>query len=474
MKDIRLELDPKANVATRDIDNHLSKRERAPDAFAKERYVFRCPVIKGLELRVSNNSAAWSLLYNIKSGERWLKRRVQLGSYPLITVGAARKEGGAIKTKVAQGGDPSAEKKEAAAKRQAELDKAFSVNDLFALWIQSAKMRNRKTGTAEPSRMMNKDVLPRIGRLDVSEVGSRHLVALRDSLELRGARITNITMALVRQMFGFAADRFLIQEIPRFPAKLEENPPCERVLNVAEVLELFNKMDPSGLVNTTQLALKLQLATACRIGELINAQWRHVDFDAQEWLIPAENSKTGAALTVYLSEYAASLFRQMYDLSGYLDWVLPNRAGDGPLTEKSITKQVKDRQREHQIAGRTQLHDALVLSSGMWTPHDLRRTAATLMRDLHVNPFVVEKCLNHAAEKMARTYTPTDPELEMYNAWQTLGELLAVIDSDKGAELGAMVIANQKQPIRNRRPLADLLRKVKATEVLRFPVPKQA
>lgn len=474
MKDIRLVLDLKADVAAREINNHRSQRERKPDTFINERYVFRCPSVKGLELRVTNNTATWSVLYNIKQGERWLKRRSQLGSYPAVTVGAARKEGGAIKTRVAQGEDPVVEKKAEAARRYAELEKAVSVNELFSLWIQSTKMKNRKTGIDEPRRMMEKDILPRFGKLDVRELGSRHLVSLSDALEPRGGRITNATMALVRQMLGFAADRFLIEDVPRFPPKLAENPPRDRVLSVPEVHELFTSLEPSGLINTTQIALKIQLASACRIGELITTRWEHVNLDAQEWFIPPESSKTGVPLTVYLSDYTTSLFKHLHELSGHLEWALPNSKETDSLEEKAITKQVKDRQREYQIAGRTKQHDALILRGGMWTPHDLRRTAATLMRDLHVNPFIVEKCLNHVAEKMSRTYTPTDPELEMYLAWKVLGEFLEVIDSDKGSELANLVASNQQQHIRNRKPLVELLRKVKASEVLRFPVPRQA
>jgi len=39
-----------------------------------------------------------------------------------------------------------------------------------------------------------------------------------------------------------------------------------------------------------------------------------------------------------------------------------------------------------------------------WTPHDLRRTFATLAMENGVAPHVVEKCLNHALEGMLRVY----------------------------------------------------------------------
>lgn len=43
-----------------------------------------------------------------------------------------------------------------------------------------------------------------------------------------------------------------------------------------------------------------------------------------------------------------------------------------------------------------------------WTPHDLRRTFATLAMDAGVLPHVVEKCLNHSLEGMLRVYAHAD------------------------------------------------------------------
>jgi hypothetical protein len=51
---------------------------------------------------------------------------------------------------------------------------------------------------------------------------------------------------------------------------------------------------------------------------------------------------------------------------------------------KSIAKQVKDRVRSEPLSNRTKATGALLLSGGAWTPHDLRRTGATMMGDVSV------------------------------------------------------------------------------------------
>lgn len=435
------------------------------------RVTFRCPSVGGLEIRVSSSSASWALLYNVKIGDKWAKRRIQIGSFDAFTVGNARKRANELKVEVASGADPANNKKELAQQRQQKLDEAVSINDLFTKWINSASMTSRKGGIEEPSRMIKKDVLPAIGKLDVKEVTGRHLITLRDAIGTRGSRIANVTLALVRQMLGYAVDNFIIEELPKFPTKLKENKPCDRSLSIGEIVELFGKIPAAKLTNTTELALKIQLATACRIGELLIAEWHHVCLDSGEWVIPASNSKTGAELTVYLSTYARSLFKRLHELSGYQKWIYPNRDETNHMDTKNIAKQVKDRQRLEVIAGRSSTPDALILAGGTWTPHDLRRTAASTMQDLRINPYTIERCLNHAADKMARTYVPNNPEIEMYQAWQALGEVLEICDSSKGLELAQLAEDNKKRSVQNRLTLSELLLRINSNVI---PLRKEA
>ena len=71
------------------------------------------------------------------------------------------------------------------------------------------------------------------------------------------------------------------------------------------------------------------------------------------------------------------------------------------------------------------MYQALVLSGGKWTPHDLRRTGATLMGDLGISSDVIDKCLNHTEEnKMKRTYQRQKLEKEQAQAWCALGDRL--------------------------------------------------
>jgi len=93
---------------------------------------------------------------------------------------------------------------------------------------------------------------------------------------------------------------------------------------------------------------------------------------------------------------------------------------------KTITKQIVDRQRS--TAGhrnRSKQIDSLALPRGLWKPHDLRRTGATLMTALGVLPEVAERCLNHTEEnRVKRIYQRYTYEAEMKLAWERLGNHL--------------------------------------------------
>jgi integrase len=80
------------------------------------------------------------------------------------------------------------------------------------------------------------------------------------------------------------------------------------------------------------------------------------------------------------------------------------------------------------MSGRSSHTNALALSGGKWTPHDLRRTAATFMTALGVLPEVAEKCLNHTEEsRVKRTCQRYSHESEKREAWRLLGERLDVL-----------------------------------------------
>lgn len=132
------------------------------------------------------------------------------------------------------------------------------------------------------------------------------------------------------------------------------------------------------------------------------AEWKHVDLEAGTWFIPKENVKGRRGKRqdqlVHLSAFALRQFVALHELTGDTAWCFPARNVEGHVCLSSVSKQIGDRQ-EMFMARKPLKHrkhnNTLVLSEGKngnWTAHDLRRTGATMMQALGVNPDVIDRC----------------------------------------------------------------------------------
>jgi integrase len=187
-------------------------------------------------------------------------------------------------------------------------------------------------------------------------------------------------------------------------------------------------MPSANLLKSTECAIWIALSTMCIIGELSKAKFSDIDFDLKTWNIPEANSKNGKAHTIYFSDFALDHFKALKVMAQSDTWLFPNRDNSSHVCEKSITKQIGGRQSAPIFSGRSKDNQAVVLTGGKWTPHDLRRTGATIMGDLGIRPDVIEKCLNHTDEnKVKRTYQRQELKAEQLNAWHVLGDRLNLL-----------------------------------------------
>lgn len=180
------------------------------------------------------------------------------------------------------------------------------------------------------------------------------------------------SLALLKQFTGWAVARGLLELDPLggVTAKrlgLPSYAPRERVLTHAELRALWKRTDPDAQV------LKFACLTACRIGEAL--AWQPSQVVGDVWVIP--QTKSGRPHTLPLTPQAAALL---------------------PLPEpRPVYVSLAQRQKRLGVT---------------WTPHDLRRTAATLMRESGVPVHDVEAVLNHAPPRLVRVYQRHDPMAE--------------------------------------------------------------
>jgi integrase len=411
----------------------------------KKSIYIRDSQVKGVVLRVMPaGSKSWIFCYSVKEGDKWRERRKGLGPFRQgrndvagLTVPAARSLVQDMKHGVKhEGADPIDDKKKLVEERAKEKAGRVVIKNLFERWA-STDLINRKDNGEEARRMMQKDVIPFIGHINIKEVRKGDILEVIDKLLQRGVnRMAKVVFSLIRQMFRFAVVRDLLEADPTALVSKKSiggsNVARERVLHEDELKELANKLLQANMEETSVIAIWVSLATCCRIGEFLRAKWSHIDWEKKIWRIPPEHSKNQKEHNVFLSEFPLKHLRRLEEMTGAKEWFFPASRKNSHICPKTVTKQIADRQRNSQpYSNRSKQTITLTLSRGIWKPHDLRRTGATFMTSLGVLPEVAERCLNHTEEnRVKRTYQRHTYEVEMQQAWIKLGAYLEdLIDS---------------------------------------------
>lgn len=411
--------------------------------------------IPGLELRVNTKGKEWSLRYRVKVGEKWLNKRLPLGDFPAVTVANARAAAQQAKTDISRGSDPMGQRQKEAEQRAEEIKaKALegaskvSVQEAFERWMKSDKPKGRADSGAELRRLFERDVLPSLSKKAMADVTRADVLKIIDEILARGAnRMAQSAFADIRQFFEFATEREIILANPCAQIKkssIGKKPqPRERYLDPWEIRQLDQALKNCSLNRVTQIIYMLQVGLTCRINELCQAAWAEIDWDRREWTIPAAKTKSRREITIALSRYSLGLLRELQALTGHTAWLYPGVSNSDedepkPVNRKQATNHARDRQRpigEKPIKGRTVETRSLVVGSEPWTPHDLRRSGATLMQRMGIPTEISERCLNHSeGNKIKQTYHRHDYDSEMKRAWFLLSEALSVITGDQGEE----------------------------------------
>ncbi len=265
---------------------------------------------------------------------------------------------------------------------------------------KKARIRPRKRPEVAES-LLKANLVDKIGKEKAQDVTKRQLIALLGDIVDRGAPVTaNRVYSLLKQCFEFAAAKDLIPASPMAgvlrPGGNER--PRDRTLNDDEVRAFWSKVDSAKMADATKLGLKLQLVTAQRRGEITAARWPHVDLDNAVWRIPAELSNNGKEHKVPLSPLAIQILTELRGITGKRPHVLASQHSikkpDKSYSERVLSRAVRENEEHFGIAH--------------FTPHDLRRTAASMMTGIGIPRLHVEKVLNHTHSDIAEVYDRHD------------------------------------------------------------------
>lgn len=385
----------------------------------------------GLWVRVLPASKGGVINFYYRFEFRGKQRRYNCGTYPETSLALARQRRNSARESVSKGIDPAVQ--ESAEKAKATSDQAFAqmektVDGLFDDWKRVYLAVHHKDGGRFIQSIYDLDVRPHLGKMKARDVQLPHIVQVIDKLLDRGVRRkANMVLSMLRQMFRHGLGRAIVDTDPTLGLSKKQaggkEVPIDRNLSLDEIRQLASALPSSGMHPRMQIAVWLVLATGARVRELLHASWAEFDFDAATWAIPAERSKNGRPHLVHLSGFA---IQQLDALASYCSgpYLFAGQKDGHPISEKALSKAVRDRIRATPLKKRTPRTGALLLPGGEWTPHDLRRTLASRMGDLGIAPHVIERCLNHTQQGIVGVYQRQEYLAEREAAFAQWGRVL--------------------------------------------------
>ena len=351
----------------------------------------------GFGVRVMpSGSKKFFYVYNMDGKRRFLN----LGTYRDvdhkggITLADANKKLTKAKSKVQDRIDPLLEKDAEKAERKRTPFVSDFVDEFIKLY---AKEHNR--GWKEIERALKSEIVPRWGKRKLTDIKRRDLVLVLDEIKERGAPVmANRVMAYTRKMFSWAIERAVLEVHPflmmKRPNKEESR---ERVLSEAEIKLFWNNLDDCKMSDPIKRALKLILVTGQRPGEVIGMHFSEITSDW--WEIPAERSKNKVAHRVFLTATAKQLIGNAtgFIFESPVHTSKPLESPPNPGRSYEVRTMTSDIKANLPHTPKSKVVDNLKISH--FTPHDLRRTAATRWAEMEVSGDMIDRLQNHITKQ---------------------------------------------------------------------------
>ena len=316
-------------------------------------------------------------------------RKLTLGRYPGLGLADARKEARRLGVEVERGADPCADKMAAkAAEAPAPVVRTVSVvADEFLRRHTDAK--NGERWSKEVRRILAKDILPVIGAKPIAGVTKADIRDMIDGIAdgdgkrapapIQANRVLSVCAKLCRWCLG--RDYIAVDPTAGLPKPGTETK-RERVLTDAELAAIWRAADAMGY--PFGAAIKMLILTGTRREEVGGMKWSEID--PGKWTLPASRAKNGLEQITPLSAAAMAVLDSLPRI-GRSDLLFTTNSV-APVSGWSKAKAQIDR-----LSGVTN-----------WVLHDLRRTLATGLGGLGIEPHVVEACLGHMVKGVAGVY----------------------------------------------------------------------
>jgi integrase len=347
---------------------------------------------RGLYLEVSPAGGKWwRLKYRFDGKEK----RLSLGVYPDVSLKDARDRRDAARKLLADGVDPSANRK---AQKSAQADRAANSFEVVAReWFAKFSATWAANHSDRIIRRFECDIFPWIGARPIADISAPEVLTVVRRIESRGALETaHRALGNCGQVFRYAVATGRAKHDPSGdlrgalpPVKSEHLAATTDPKRVAEILRA---MDGYEGTLTVRCALRFAPLVFVRPGELRKAEWADFDLDGAEWRYTV--TKTNTPHIVPLSHQAMEILRELHPLTGHGRFVFPGARTNGrPMSDNAILAAMR----------------RMGIDKDEMSGHGFRAVARTILDEvLGVRPDYIEHQLAHAVrDPNGRAYNRT-------------------------------------------------------------------
>lgn len=360
---------------------------------------------RGMYLLVSKaGGKLWRLKYRVDGREKVLC----IGSYPDLSLKEARELRDTARNQLANGIDPSADKK--ARKASSAQSNADSFEHLAKEWFATRMKDMSDTHKTRTLSMLNSYLLPYIGSKSVKEITAPMLLEVLRKIEAKGiVETARRAKQVASQIFRYAVITGRAQHDPAADLKGALQVPKKKhfaaITEPKQVGLLMVAIDSYHGSFVVQAALKCSALWFCRPGELRSLEWANVNWDDKRLEFIAE--KTLQQHIIPLSTQSLELLKSLQMITGQGRYIFPSSRGfSRPISENTI-----------RVALRT-----MGFGNDDMTAHGFRAMARTLLDEvLNYRIEWIEQQLAHTVKDAnGRAYNRTKhlaQRFEMMQRW---------------------------------------------------------
>lgn len=363
----------------------------------------------GLFLLVKTNaSKLWQQKYRYHGKERLLSH----GQYPDVSLAQAREKRDAARAVIAEGGEPSVQKRLARAEAETKARTTFLL--IAEEYLEQAKERGLADATMRKKEWQIHSLAEPLHHRPISEVTSAEVLHLLKKIERSGRRES------AKRLFGTLSGVFRLAVVtlraendPTYAIRGALLPP--QSVNRAAITDektfgaLLRDMEVFTGWRVIIDAMKFQILTMTRPGEVRGAKKQELNLKNRSWTIPAERTKMRREHVVPLSDQALQIVEANWpDVEG-ADLIFPSIVSNRKWLSENAFNSVLRR---------------MGYGKDEVTAHGFRATASTILNNRNFEADVIEAALAHQDKNIIRrTYnraTYWDQRVALMQEWADL------------------------------------------------------